>query len=153
MQNNMEDQDWNIKEDPIFDKFNNLTTGGFNKSVNTDYKARNEREDYKEARAKIDWKTAKAKVDWSVALKDRTSKIDYKKIGDVQRGKSKHSQEHIKKMYKPVLQFDKQGNFIAEFSSAKEASIAIGKPGSDDIGTVCRGQQKTACGFIWKFKE
>jgi len=57
------------------------------------------------------------------------------------------------KKFKPVLQFDKQNNFIKEWDSAKEAAIAMGRPGSDDIGACCRGRQKTAHGFIWKFKQ
>jgi hypothetical protein len=116
-------------------KYGKMPSGRFNQAVNTD------------------WKTAKAKVDWSTVLKDRNSKIDYKKFGEKRLGKSLHSKEHIQKMYKPVLQFDKQDNFITEFNSIKEAAIAMGKPGSHDIGTVCRGKQKSAYGFIWKFKE
>lgn len=140
----MEDQDWNTKEDPIFDKFNKLTTGIFNRVQKIDFKAN---------AAKINWKEAKAKVDWNTVLKtNRTPKIDYKKLGKERLGKPIHSEEHLKRMYKPVLQFDLQNNFIKEWESAKEASISIGRPKSDDIGACCRGRQKTAFGFIWKFK-
>ena len=41
------------------------------------------------------------------------------------RQNAKIAQEFVKK---PVLQFDKQGNFIAEYSSAVEASNAIPAP-------------------------
>ena len=38
--NNMEDQDWNTKEDPIFDKFNKLTTGILNRITTIDHKVK-----------------------------------------------------------------------------------------------------------------
>ena len=53
---------------------------------------------------------------------------------------------------KSVLQYDKQGNFIKEWESQAVAQSYFNKPKSDGIGAVCRGDQKTAYGFIWKFK-
>ena len=32
------------------------------------------------------------------------------------------------------------------------AQISFNKPKSDGVGAVCRGEQKTAYGYIWKFK-
>lgn len=54
---------------------------------------------------------------------------------------------------KPVLQYDLNGNFIKEFVSQQEAQYIMGKPKSDGIGAVCRGKQKTAYGYKWKFKQ
>lgn len=53
---------------------------------------------------------------------------------------------------KPVLQYDINGNFIAEHPSVLEASkkCEIWRGG---ISTVLNGKQKTAGGFIWKYKE
>lgn len=54
----------------------------------------------------------------------------------------------------PVCQFDKNGNFIAEYESAMAAGRAINNPhGSAHITAVCRGNRKTAYGYIWKYKE
>lgn len=53
---------------------------------------------------------------------------------------------------KPVLQYDRHGNFIQEWESQHAAQVKLGKENSDGIGAVCRGNQKTAYGFIWKFK-
>jgi hypothetical protein len=53
----------------------------------------------------------------------------------------------------PVLQFDLQGNFIQEWNSQKEAQLFFNKPNNDGIGAVCRGKQKTAYNYIWKFKN
>ena len=54
---------------------------------------------------------------------------------------------------KSVLQYDLEGNFIREFASQKEAQYIMGKPKSDGVGAVCRGEQKTAYGYKWKFKD
>lgn len=53
---------------------------------------------------------------------------------------------------KPVVQLDINGNFIAEYPSVLEAGEAchIWKGG---ISTVLTGKQKTAGGYIWKYKE
>ena len=51
-----------------------------------------------------------------------------------------------------VLQFDLQGNFIAEYPSQREAERLL-KYSRDSIGKVCRGKVKTAYGFIWRYKN
>lgn len=53
---------------------------------------------------------------------------------------------------KPVVQLDKQGNFIAEYDSVIEAGEICGvwKGG---ISTVLHGKQKTAGGYRWMLKE
>lgn len=70
-----------------------------------------------------------------------------------------HQQESAKKNgykgrppKKPVLQYDINGNFIAEYPSVLEAGEICGiwKGG---ISTVLKGKQKTAGGYIWKYKE
>lgn len=53
---------------------------------------------------------------------------------------------------KPVFQYDKDGNFIKEWKSAKEYETITGKCRCC-IYDVCKGKQKTAYGYIWKFKE
>lgn len=52
----------------------------------------------------------------------------------------------------PVLQYDLKGNFIKEWSSQIEATKALNKTG-DGIGACCRGRQKKAYNYIWKFKK
>lgn len=52
----------------------------------------------------------------------------------------------------PILQYDLEGNIVQEWESQMAAQIAFNKPKSDGIGAVCRGKQKTAYGYIWKFK-
>ena len=97
-----------------------------------------------------------------------------KQISKANKGKmsplkgTKFSKEHIAKIKanrghlkgrpntwqsKAVLQYDLEENFIREFVSQKEAQYIMGKPKSDGVGAVCRGEQKTAYGYKWKFKN
>jgi hypothetical protein len=52
----------------------------------------------------------------------------------------------------PVIQYDLNGNFLKEFESQKDATIFVNAKG-DGVGMCCRGKQKTAYGYIWKFKN
>lgn len=54
---------------------------------------------------------------------------------------------------KPVLQFDKQGNFIAEYPSAYSASVATNVCYTNLYNCCARNGYKSAGGFVWKFKE
>tara|TARA_R110000803_G_scaffold200922_1_gene265556 strand:- start:46 stop:645 length:600 start_codon:yes stop_codon:yes gene_type:complete len=53
---------------------------------------------------------------------------------------------------RPVLQYDLDGNLVGEFGSQLEAQYIMGKENSDGVGACCRGNQKTAYGFKWKYK-
>lgn len=52
--------------------------------------------------------------------------------------------------YKPIAQYDKDGRFIKNWGSIKEASntLAIGH---SKISEVCNGKRKRTAGFIFKF--
>ncbi len=63
-------------------------------------------------------------------------------------GKPK-SNQWMKKNCKPVLQFDKNGNFIAEYSGVRIAYKETGISPAHCLNGNC----KTAGGFIWKYKE
>jgi hypothetical protein len=96
-----------------------------------------------------------------------------KKISESNKGKSKSNkgklftEEHKQKIKQtrgflktrkntwqntPVLQYDLDGKFIKEWSSQVEATKYLNKTG-DGIGACCRGRQKNAYGYIWKFKN
>jgi group I intron endonuclease len=53
---------------------------------------------------------------------------------------------------KPILQYDKQGNFIQEWKSASEAAKFLNKS-SSAISECCSGKRKSIYGFVWKFKN
>ena len=57
-----------------------------------------------------------------------------------------------KKNPRAVIQMDLNGNFIAEYPSALAASKATNGHQSS-ISKVCKGERKTANGYIWKFKD
>jgi hypothetical protein len=72
----------------------------------------------------------------------------------ISRNKGYKYPKHIKQKmseskFKPILQFDKQNNFIKEWKSLKNASNNI----KGDIWACCKGYQKTAGGFIFKYKD
>lgn len=80
-----------------------------------------------------------------------------KKLKDSHKQKIKNTRDFLKGrkaiwFYKEINQYDLEGNFIKEWSSQMEASKFIGTKG-DGIGACCRGRQKTAYGYIWKFKN
>ena len=52
----------------------------------------------------------------------------------------------------PVLQYDKEGTFIAEHLGCREAADAMGCI-PETIRKCCVGQNKTGKGFIWKYKN
>lgn len=93
----------------------------------------------------------------SQETKDKIAKSRLKYKGDKNpRFGKKDSQESINKrvlkLNKPILQYTKQGEFIKESPSislaAKEINVNF-----TNISTCCLGKQKTAYGYIWKFKN
>lgn len=52
--------------------------------------------------------------------------------------------------YKPIIQIDKEGNFIKEWSSITEARKITG---AKNIWEVATGKQKLSGGFKWKYKN
>lgn len=71
-----------------------------------------------------------------------------------QYGKGKKCSEAAKKASielnsKPVMQFDKAGNFVKEYPSAEEA---LRITGINHICDVANGKRKTAGKFVWKWK-
>lgn len=60
--------------------------------------------------------------------------------------------ENTKKLCKPVLQYDLNGNFIKEYYGANEASRQL-KIGCTNICKCCRGERKKTKGFVFKYKK
>lgn len=58
----------------------------------------------------------------------------------------------IKNQSKAVLQFSLNGEYIAEYYSATEAGRK-NNCRQGGISECCNGKQKTAYGYIWKYKE
>lgn len=66
--------------------------------------------------------------------------------------KKRQLQSHIPYKRTPVLQYDLNNKFIQEWESIKKAEnyYNISK---NTISQCCKKLQKTAGGFIWKYKE
>jgi group I intron endonuclease len=54
---------------------------------------------------------------------------------------------------KSVLQYSKEGEFINEFSSLKEAKDFIKAKSKSNIADCCNGKLKTSHGYVWKYKK
>ena len=79
-----------------------------------------------------------------------------KKMSESQIGKH-FSEEHNNKISQSkgvngILQFSKNGEFIAEYPSIHEAERQTGCNNSH-ICECCKGKRKSASGYIWKYKE
>ena len=60
---------------------------------------------------------------------------------------------YTKAKRKPVAQYDREGNFIAEYKSIQEATEAVtGKKGQhSNLRAVCEGKRKSFQGYFWKY--
>ena len=52
-----------------------------------------------------------------------------------------------------IVQIDKEGNVVREFSSFLEICQAFNVPRADNVRNVLKGKQKTAYGYYWKYKK
>ena len=63
------------------------------------------------------------------------------------------SSSNCKRLFsKPIIQYDKSMNIIAEYESLSEASRQT-KINAQNISSVCLNKNKTAGGYIWKYKS
>lgn len=64
--------------------------------------------------------------------------------------KGKYGKEHPAS--KPIIQYDKDGNFIKEWDCANDVERVLGIS-NKHIGSVCLGKRKSCGGYIWKYKN
>lgn len=93
----------------------------------------------------LEWCTYKYNTNYGTCIARRTMHTDYS--SDIFK---KLAISANRKMWKQVLQFDKDGNFICSFENIKKASEATGAR-QGRISACCKGKAKTAGGFIWKY--
>lgn len=80
-----------------------------------------------------------------------------KKLSEKMRGENnpyygKKGKEHPKS--KPILMYDRKGNFIKRFDSIGDANEHFGKARNcSHIGECLRGRKKTAYGYVFKYVE
>jgi len=117
-------------------------TANFNyvaKSANTNYVARTANTDYTARTANTDY----TKINYTA----RTANTDY-----VARTANTDYEAKAKKYMKPIVQYERDGTFIKEWSSAKEAGESL-QIRSSDITACCKGRQKSSGKFVWKYSE
>ena len=87
---------------------------------------------------------------WTDELKNEWStKMTY--INSTKKYRNKQIQSASDKV-KPVLQFNKNGQFIKEYSSIHEAARELNID-KTCISRNCNGKYKSAFGYIWRFKN
>lgn len=96
----------------------------------------------------LEWQTAKENMNYGTRLARQIKNTDF--------SKSIYKENAIRNgkiVSKPVLQFDKMGNFLNRYSSGKEASIKT-KLNHSHILECCAGKRyKSVGGFIWKYER
>ena len=91
-------------------------------------------------------------------LEEHKNKISEALSGEKNPNFGKHHSEESKKKISEskgvngIIQYSKDGKFIAEYPSIMEAERQTGCNNSH-IGSCCKGKRKSAGGFIWKYKE
>lgn len=84
---------------------------------------------------------------------EETKHIMKLKALELKRKPSNEAREKsIRKIIKPILQYDIKGIFIKEYSSIKEAAISL-QIHSTGIVYSAKGKRKTSGGYIWKYKN
>ena len=113
----------------------------------------------------IDFEYAKKRYEevQNLTLVAREMNVDTQHLGQVLRemGVQTLTSTEVNKRdrSKIINQYDLKDNFIQSFPSAMEAARALGKitstsnGASSHITDVCRGKQKSAYGYKWKFAE
>lgn len=64
---------------------------------------------------------------------------------------SNAKKDKISKNRKPIIQYSKDGEFIAEYESLALSAIAVNGD-IRNISAVCLGKKKTAYGYVWRYK-
>jgi hypothetical protein len=81
--------------------------------------------------------------------KEEIEQLRRKRISNKQKDKPKSGNSHGK----PIYQFDLQENFIQEWPSIRQAGFSLVGNQGESIRKCLKGLQKTAYGFIWKYKN
>lgn len=112
----------------VYEAFNGKITEGMQVNHIDDDKSNNRLEN-------LNLMTPKENINWGT--------------GNERRAKSKLNRKDCSKT---ILQFDLQGNLIAEYPSAREAYRTLGI-NNKNISSALNGRIKTAGGFKWKYKD
>lgn len=90
-------------------------------------------------------------IDGIITIKGLRFKVEQKENEYIPKGHKGPRPDLKGKGVKPVCQYTKQGEFVAEFPSISAAGESVGR-NKGDIINCCKGKLKTAHGFIWRYK-
>ena len=79
-------------------------------------------------------------------------RVEQKENEFIPKGRKGPRPDLVGKGGKKVLQFSKDGIFVKEHNSIREASDSLGGKIAPDISKCCNGLLKSVAGFIWRFK-
>ena len=97
--------------------------------------------------------TQETKDKISKALKGRKKdEITIKNMSKPRIKLDKFKFSNLEKKNKKILQYDLNGVFIKEWKSLQEAEIFLNVNNNTNISACCLNKQKTAWGYIWRFK-
>jgi hypothetical protein len=85
------------------------------------------------------------------SLRKRVASTDYQSF-QTKRLASRDEQAISRKKYKAVLQYTKEGTFVREWESLKQAADSL-KLYYVNISNCLQGRQRTAGGFTWEYKK
>lgn len=92
-------------------------------------------------------------VDGVVTIKGMRFVVEQKENEYIPKGHKGARPDLLGKCAKPVCQYSKDGEFIREYKSVKEAAESIGFPkAAPEISSCCNGNLKSARGYIWVHK-
>jgi len=120
-------KNWLINQGKFLPIYNTWVDSGYKKELTPSVDRLNDRCGYKFENIRL--------VTWGINVKSYYSSV----------------RDGSSKICRPVLQFDKSGEFIREFATMKKAEVIT----SINVGSICRccrGQGKSAGGFIWRYK-
>ena len=146
---NFEDKQEALNVEEMFIWLFNSTNDGYNTST------------YGSGNYKRTEKTKKKMSESRIGItfsEESKRKMSESKTGEKNYWYGKHHSEESKKRISEsmgvngILQFSKDGEFIAEYPSIKEAERQTGCH-NQSICQCCKGNRKSAGGFIWKYKK
>ena len=89
-------------------------------------------------------------LEWCTCLENIRHGTGIARSAKSRRGLRVDNSKALEAWRKPIVQYDKDGNFIKEWSSATEAGDAL-NIGSSHITSCCRHKRLSTGGFKWEY--
>jgi len=89
---------------------------------------------------------------WETRKKNGTDKVTSEQAHNISKALKGRKITWDRKRSKVISQYDLENNLIKEYKSQNQASRETGVR-QGDISACCTGKQKTAGGYVWKFKK